>query len=80
MAIGRQVADRPELTVRRMARLEDRVLWNLGPPRLRFEDAVLDVALAAPTDFAAVGVVADACGGWRTTAARLQRAFAVREQ
>ena len=80
VAVGRRVADRPGLAVRRMAHFEDRVLWNLGPPRLRFEDAVLDVALAAPTDLAAVGVVADACGGRRTTAVRLGQAFAARER
>ena len=66
--------------MRRVAHLDDRTLWNLGPPRLRYEDAVLDVALAAPTDFVAVGVVADACGGRRTTALRLAHAFGSRER
>jgi hypothetical protein len=63
-----------------MAQVEGLALWNLGPPRLRYEEAVLDVALAELTDFAAVGVVADACGGRRTTAARLARALASRQR
>ena len=80
VSVGRQVASRPGVNVRRMAHLDDRVLWNLWPPRLRFEEAVLDVALAAPTDLDAIGVVAGACGGRRTTAVRLRDAFAARER
>jgi hypothetical protein len=78
--LDRRVADRPGLRVHRMAHASDRSLWNLGPPRHRYEDAVLDVALAASTDFGAVSVVADACGGRRTTAMRLIRAFDDRER
>ena len=78
--IGRRVADRPGLRVHRMAHVVERSLWNLGPPRLRFVDAVVVGALAAPTDLGAVGVVADACGGRRTTAVRLIRSLDVRER
>lgn len=45
--------------------------WNLGPPRTRYEDTVLDLAVLARDDAAAVAVLADACGGRRTTAQRL---------
>jgi hypothetical protein len=44
--------------VHRLARLPERVRWNLSPPRLRPEDAVLDVAAAARSDLAALGVLA----------------------
>ncbi|MET1059363.1 MAG: type IV toxin-antitoxin system AbiEi family antitoxin domain-containing protein [Nocardioides sp.] len=57
--------------VHRMVALEGRVLWNVGPPRLRYEEAALDVALDQATDFAALGVLSAACQSRRTTAARL---------
>ena len=49
----------------------DRVLWNLGPPRVRYEQALLDLAADARTDLDALGVLADAVGSRRTTARRL---------
>ncbi len=61
-----------------MQHLVDRTSWNHSPPRLRYEDAVLDAAIAAQTDFDAIGVVAQACGGRRTTAVRLGVALASR--
>lgn len=54
-----------------MEHLEARALWNTSPPRLRYEDAALDVAVEAPTDFAAIEVLAAAVQSRRTTAARL---------
>jgi hypothetical protein len=57
--------------VHRMSRLDERVLWNRCPPRLRYEDAALDVAARAGSDFAALGVLADACRTRRTTPQRL---------
>lgn len=45
--------------------------WNLGPPRTRYEETILDLAVLAHDDAAAVAVLADACGGRRTTARRL---------
>ncbi|MDP2772567.1 MAG: hypothetical protein Q8O61_03340, partial [Nocardioides sp.] len=50
---------------------EERVQWNLGPPRVRYDDAIIDVAADACTDLDAVAALADACGSRRTTAARL---------
>ena len=52
--------------------LDERVLWNLGPPRLRYEEAALDIASRA-TGFDAIAVLADACQSRRTTADRLLR-------
>jgi hypothetical protein len=55
--------------------LHERVHWNLGPPRVRFEEAVLDQAAAARTDLEAVAVLADAVQRRRTTADRLLEAL-----
>lgn len=55
----------------RIAGFEARVQWNLGPPRTRYEETILDLAVLAHDDAAAVAVLADACGGRRTTARRL---------
>ncbi|MET1059436.1 MAG: type IV toxin-antitoxin system AbiEi family antitoxin domain-containing protein [Nocardioides sp.] len=57
----RKVVAPAGVRVHRMAGLEQRVLWNLGPPRVRYEDAAIDVALAEPTDFDALAVLAAAC-------------------
>ncbi|QBX56049.1 hypothetical protein EXE58_11640 [Nocardioides seonyuensis] len=52
--------------------LADRVQWNLGPPRLRYDDAALDAALSARDDFAAIGTVARAVQSRHTTALRMK--------
>ena len=59
------------VVVHRLARLDERVRWNLGPPRLAYEDAALDVAIAAPSDFDTISVLASACQSRRTTASRM---------
>ncbi len=59
------------VVVHRLGGLGARVQWNLGPPRLRYEDAALEVAAAAETDFAALGVLATVVQSRRTTAARI---------
>lgn len=73
VAVGRdrKVVEVPGVRVHRTTDLDDRVQWHLGPPRLRYDDAVLDVAAGARDDLAAIAVLADACGARRTTAARL---------
>jgi hypothetical protein len=48
------------------------VQLNLGPPRVRYEHTVLDLAEGAARDIDAVAVLADACGSRRTTTARLK--------
>ncbi|MDO9497173.1 MAG: type IV toxin-antitoxin system AbiEi family antitoxin domain-containing protein [Nocardioides sp.] len=70
----RRHLDGPDgVSIKRMRGFEDRVQWNLGPPRVRYDDAIIDVAAEAPTDLDAVAALADACGSRRTTAARLLR-------
>lgn len=71
VAGDRHVARLKHYRLVRTRGLEQRVLWNSTPPRMRYEEAVIDVAAEAPSDLAAVGVLADACGSRRTTAARL---------
>lgn len=66
------------IVVHRMIRLEDRVQWHLGPPRVRYEEAALDVAAAARSDFEALGHLSRAIQSRRTSAARLHQALAAR--
>jgi hypothetical protein len=77
---GRKLVGRPGLVIRRRRTLDEATLWNLRPPRIRYDDAVLDVALAATSELDAVAVLASACGGRRTTAARLARIVAARSR
>lgn len=59
--------------------LDERTLWHVGPPRLRYEEATLDLALRA-TEFDAISVLADACQSRRTTALRLLHALDSRQR
>lgn len=59
----------------RIVRLEDKVRWNTSPPRMKIEEAALDVAAARPTEFGAIAVLADVCQQRRTTAARILSAL-----
>lgn len=65
------VVEPPGVRIHHVAHLEQRVLWNVGPPRLRYEEAAIDVASQARSEFDAVAVLADACQSRRTTAQRL---------
>jgi len=67
----------PEGVVPRRARaFADQVQWNLTPPRVRYDHAIVDLADRARTDLDAIAALADACGGRRTTARRLHAAVA----
>ncbi|MFS3127720.1 hypothetical protein ACLM5J_04870 [Nocardioides sp. Bht2] len=78
IARDRRTVTTPGLVVHRLVHLDSKVLWNLAPPRLRIEEAALDVAAAAADDFAAIAVLAEAVGSRRTTAARIGDALAQR--
>lgn len=67
----RNVTAPPGVEIHRMSGFDELAQWNLGPPRIRYDESVLDVAAAAKDDLAAVAVLADACGARRTTASRL---------
>lgn len=76
VAVARQramLAEPAGVRIHHLAHFEERVLWNVGPPRMRYDDAVLDVACCARSDFEAIAVLADACQSRRTTAQRLLR-------
>jgi hypothetical protein len=77
---SRRVVARRGVTVTRTFLLYDRVQWHLGPPRMRYDEAALDVALGAAGDLAAVGAVARAVQGRHTTAVRMQKALASRKK
>jgi hypothetical protein len=64
----------------RTPHLEERAQWHLGPPRIRYEDAVLDVASQARSDFVALGELSRAVQGRRTTAQRLLAALEQRRR
>jgi hypothetical protein len=71
VAQGRRIRPPEGVVVRRARRFDDQVQWNLAPPRMRYDDAVIDLADRARSDLTAIAVLADACGGRRTTAGRL---------
>lgn len=68
---SRRVSRTPGIRVHRITGLDRLVLANLSPPRVRIEHAVLQVASDAPTERAAVAVLADVCRTRRTTPGRL---------
>jgi hypothetical protein len=70
----------PGVSVHHLTRLDERVLWNLGPPRLRYDDAALDVAAGARSELDAIAALAKACQSRRTTATRLITALGERER
>ena len=69
--LSRTVIAPPGVRVRRIDRLSERALWNTGPPRLRYEDAAIDVASRAATELDAVSTLADMVQSRRSTAPRL---------
>ena len=64
----------------RLADLRLKVQWNLGPPRVRIEQALLDVAAESADDFTAIAVLAAAIQARRTTAERVLAALATRRR
>ena len=70
----------PGVVPHRVTDLERRALWNLSPPRLRYEYAVLEVTSAAETDLEAVAALSAACDSRRTTADRLLAALLERSR
>lgn len=67
----RRVEPPPGLTVLRTDRLDEQVLWNVGPPRFRYEEAAIDVAAAAASDFLALDALSSAIQSRRTTAGHM---------
>jgi very-short-patch-repair endonuclease len=66
--------------IHHLSHFEERVLWNMGPPRVRYEEAALDAACRTPNDVDAIALLANACQSRRTTAARLLRTLDSRQR
>ena len=62
----------------RLSRLDDRVLWNASPPRVRIEEALIDVAAEASDDFSAIALLADAMQARRTVPGRVRARLTAR--
>jgi hypothetical protein len=69
---SRRVAPQRGLIIHRVRELEDKVQWNLSPPRVRLEVAAVEVAHRADDDLAAISALAAVVGSRRTVASRLQ--------
>jgi very-short-patch-repair endonuclease len=76
----RHVAAPPGYRLVRPIHLARSGLWQLSPPRLRPEDAALDLAAAAGSDTEAFSVLAEAVRLGVTTPKRLSAAMAVRRR
>lgn len=75
---SRRVTPRPGVVVHRVADLDARALWNLGPPRIRHDEALLDAAAMCTRPVDALALVAEACQQGRTTPARVASALSGR--
>ncbi|OFB44733.1 hypothetical protein BA059_02075 [Mycolicibacterium sp. (ex Dasyatis americana)] len=74
------LAEPPGVRIYHFVHLEERVLWHVGPPRMRYEEAALEVACRATSEFDAIAVLANACQSRRTTARRLLRTLDARRR
>jgi hypothetical protein len=74
----RRLRTPPGYQLRRVGGLDQRVQWNLGPPRTTFDDAVIDVAAGKTGELAAIETLAEACRARRTTPARLLKTLSRR--
>lgn len=70
---GRQPAPLEGVRIRSSRRFEESARLGLSPPRQRYEDALVELADRCADELRAIAVLADACGGRRTTAARLRQ-------
>lgn len=69
--VRRTVADTDGVRIRRVAGLADKVRWAACPPRLRVEEATLDLAMTCADDHEAFETLARSVRGRSTTAQRL---------
>lgn len=78
--VARTVGDKPDVRVRRMAGLAARTRWNASPPRVRYEEAVLDVVAGLTREWDVIEACASAVRGRCTTAERLSKALDARHR
>ncbi|WP_299053196.1 hypothetical protein [uncultured Nocardioides sp.] len=75
---GRTLEEPPGVRISQTRGLDGRVQWNRRPPRVRLEEAVLDVAGEAGDDMTAFAVLAEVVSARRTTTDRLAAALQAR--
>lgn len=78
VAVGRHrsaLVTPADVRIQHLAGLDDKVLWNTSPPRVRYDEAALDVAVRASSELDAVAAITKACQTRRTTARRLLAAL-----
>lgn len=78
--VARTVQRKPDVGVRRMAGLAARTRWNASPPRVRYEEAVLDVVAGLGREWDVIEAVSAAVRGRCTTAERLATALEARHR
>ncbi len=76
----RRLVRPPGTELHRRRAFDKHVLWNLGPPRVRYEQAAIDVATSADCEYAAVAALSQAVQSRRTTARRMLSAMEERER
>jgi very-short-patch-repair endonuclease len=76
----RRVRHQPGVRVHRVLDLEPRALWHVGPPRMRTEEALVDLASHADDEVSAIALLADAVQARHTTPPRLRSALAGRRR
>ncbi len=76
----RAVAEPPGVRIHQLPGLAERVQWNLSPPRVRIEHALIDVASQKPREADAIATLADAVQARRTTAQRILDTLAARRR
>ncbi len=77
---SRRVRRQPGIRIHRVVGLEDKVRWNLTPPRIRPELAALELAHRASSDLDAIAALTGVVGARQTTAQRLVEALAARSR
>lgn len=80
VAESRRLVAPAGIRIHRCRAFDQQILWNLSPPRQRYEDAALDVALDAPDELTAIATLATGVQGRRTTASRLLEASQARRR
>jgi len=76
--VSRTVKDKAGVRVRRMAGLHARTRSNASPPRVRYEEAILDIVAELTDDWAIIERCAAAVRSRCTTTERLSKALASR--
>jgi len=72
VAHARRVDEPDGVRVRRSRRFDEQVRWNLSPPRMRYDDTIIEIADTARSELDVIAALSEACGGRRTTASRLR--------